>query len=557
MKKCLPKAAPCLEGLLLLFFEVFFLAAGAEFHPLGPERRINTYTGYNQYLPKAACDYAGNFIVIWTNGEVWARRFDRDGTPLEDEFMVNTLTEYLQADVTVAMSWTGSFVIAWSDFFGYDGSAMGVYARLYDSSGQPAGPEFLVPSLIEGSQFEPFASMDPEGNFVITWCDSQLADAFGRRFDSEANPLGDQFLVNSYTSGWQLYPHVAMHPGGDCFVSAFVDASGLDGDDRGIFARLFDEQGLPAGEQFQVNHLHTYGRQASARVAMDGRGRFIVAWEDRSGGDGDGIGVFARRFDPEGNPLGDEFQVNGIGLGDQVQPEVAADFAGNFIITWADASGESGGIRARRFDAEGVPLEGEFLINTAPPGGQWHPTAAMDLAGEEIVFAFDGPGDGQDIYCRQYRFHPISIVSPPWAGALLARSPSPPLLPCRILPPAGGSGESRIGLEIHFPGSGGLPYRLFLSSGTSPGQPLPDGRTFFLNDDSTFRFFLLLEDGGFLENFSGTLDGNGRARASIRIPSDPALCQWEAYIGGLSWEKGVPKEEGLRTATDPVHIVIQ
>ena len=74
--------------------------------------------------------------------------------------------------------------------------------------------------------------------------------------------------------------------------------------------------GSLAGE-FQASTVTT-GRQRTPAVAMDGAGRFIVVWEDGSR-DGSGSGIFARRYDALGAPMGDDFPVNTTTSNDQVR----------------------------------------------------------------------------------------------------------------------------------------------------------------------------------------------------------------------------------------------
>ena len=99
-------------------------------------------------------------------------------------------------------------------------------------------------------------------------------------------------------------------------------------------------------------------------VAMTGDGAFVVAFT-QVGRDGAGKGVFARRFDPQTNPVGLGFQVNETAMNDQTAPAVACDAAGNFVVAWQSANqdGSSWGIYARRFASTGQSLGGEFPVN--------------------------------------------------------------------------------------------------------------------------------------------------------------------------------------------------
>ena len=68
------------------------------------------------------------------------------------------------------------------------------------------------------------------------------------------------------------------------------------------------ELGGPVGGETAVNTT-TAGSQRSPIIAYQPDGSSIVVWTDPSA-DGDSTGVFAQRFDADGTAIGSEFQVN-------------------------------------------------------------------------------------------------------------------------------------------------------------------------------------------------------------------------------------------------------
>src|SRR4029077_16050544 len=84
------------------------------------------------------------------------------------------------------------------------------------------------------------------------------------------------------------------------------------------------------------------------------------------GQDGDRDGVFGRRFDSDGNPLGGEFPVNTYTTANQYGPSIASAPSGDFVVVWAGdyQDGSSVGIFGQRYDSAGIPLGGEFQVNT-------------------------------------------------------------------------------------------------------------------------------------------------------------------------------------------------
>ncbi len=197
-----------------------------------------------------------------------------------------------------------------------------------------------------------------------------------------AQLLGPEFQVNSYTTGTQSYPRVAADPAGRFVVVWRSD--GQDGSEEGAFGQRFDADDAPEGTEFQLNES-TAGRQLGARVAKAADGSFVVTWSDISSSP---RRVPARRFDAAGLPLGGEFQVNSdTSLLDAGAIDVAFDAAGNFVILWYFRRGilsETGGA-GQRFDSAGQPVGSEFSVG---PGG----FMGHGLYGPDSL-AMTGPGE--------------------------------------------------------------------------------------------------------------------------------------------------------------------
>src|SRR5688500_1588143 len=89
---------------------------------------------------------------------------------------------------------------------------------------------------------------------------------------------------------------------------------------------------VAAGPEFRVNSF-TNSNQATAAVAADGDGDFVVAWTS-SGQDGSAYGVYAQRYAAGGAALGAEFRVNTTTAFVQRHPAVAMDADGDFVVAW-------------------------------------------------------------------------------------------------------------------------------------------------------------------------------------------------------------------------------
>jgi len=213
-------------------------------------------------------------------------------------------------------------------------------------------------------------------------------------------PRGTHFQVNTYTTGYQSQAVVA--PGaGDAFVVVWTSA-GQDGSDRGVFMRRYSALGIAEGEEVQVN-AYTAGAQEWPTVASDSTGNFVIAWE--SFGQEAYRDVFAQRFDASGAPLGGEFRVNELTAGYQRYPAVAADADGNFVVVWSGTGiGDDFGIFARRYDADGTALGGEFLVNTYTTGAHISPEVAAQAGGGFMAVWVQAGQDGSNLGVFAQRF---------------------------------------------------------------------------------------------------------------------------------------------------------
>lgn len=254
----------------------------------------------------------------------------------------------------------------------------------------PVQPPFLVNTYTTGVQWEPDVAVAPGGHFLVVWSsvgqDGSGSGIFGQRFSPLAQRLGSELQINSFTTSTQARPRVAADGAGGFIVvwESFL----RDGAGHGIAARQLDSTGTPVGSEFVVNESTT-GGQRYPDVAPDGSGGFVVVWRSHVA-PGAGYDVMGRQFDSSGAPTRSEFTVSTIPeylYGPE--PAVAADVQGNFVVVWGERPGLYGFpysiLYGRRFDSSGQAAGGEFRIATPPFGGDYLPRAEMTASGGFVV----------------------------------------------------------------------------------------------------------------------------------------------------------------------------
>ena len=316
--------------------------------------------------------------------------------PQSPEFQVNTYTPLNQSTAAIAADSQGNFVVVWEQADAVP-QPDNIVARRFNSTGAGLGPDFQVNVFTTGVQRLPWVARSAAGGFVVVWAsngqDGDSYGVFGRRYDASGNALATEFQINTHFTSSQTAPRVAMRSGGD-FVVVW-NSDGQDGDGFGVFGRRFDSAGTALGMEFQVN-THFTNNQGLPNVALKGDGSFTVAWSS-NGQDGDLNGAFGRRFASDGSPLTGEFQLNAYTIGNQSLATVTHAAEENFFVAAWQSYGQDGsgfGIFANGFDDSGVTEDPETQINLFTSGSQNQPVV-LAVGSRNLVVVWNG-GNAQD-----------------------------------------------------------------------------------------------------------------------------------------------------------------
>lgn len=490
-------------------------ALASDLVPLGPPFVLTSTTANVQKQPWVAARDDGAFVVVYSQGDMFARIFDRNGAPLGPDFKINpTINSGEQDEGYVALDpITGDIAVGWSDRQGNDGFQMGCGARFLAANGTPYSQEQIVNVHTEFSQFEPYLAWLVGGKVLAAWADAGAdgsCGCIGRLFNRYGTPLGGEILLNEPSPKTQIDPAVSSNRT-DTFVCAYVDASGNTGEPREVMVRLFDQNLVPKGPSILVNSFSP-GMQRDPVVAMCASGEFVVVFQDESALDGDSFGIFARCFKADGTPKGPQFQVNQATAGIQRDPHVCCDYVGNFVVTWEDASGGNYDVKIRRYDRDGAPLSNEIAVSTAATGDQTYAKSAMSQNGQRVVTVWFDSNGGDD-YGRIFALGTLAIAPP------LAR------------------GQTST-IDVDLPGMGGKPYVLLPALATSPAILVTGGRFLALAPDALLLFALSMPNSVLATNLAGTLDASGHASAKFTIPNVPAAAGLPIHFAALTLDGG-------------------
>lgn len=354
-----------------------------------------------QWTPRVSASPRGWFVICWDDrrrGEwdVYARIYNNSGQPLGGDFRIpqeaGTSDQYGGA---VAINFYGEWLAVWVDKRNGDED---IYAQRFDSVGNRLGEEFRINLGGDGNQNSPAVVASPDGGYWVTWCDYRLDnyDIYCQRIARDGSLIGTNFKVNDDSaSAHQRISSIAMEKGGNICIT-WEDERGISCD---IYRAVFDSLGRECGANLRLNDDLGTAAQYYASVA-GGNGRFLVAWSDnRNGWD-----IYAQLLDREGYPLGTNFRVNAeIGNTFQWYPYCAMDSFNRAAIVWMDYRNGGSQIYARIYDENGNPTGDEFPVSDSS-AACYYASVAMNAGGFWVVAWMDyRDGGDANIYCQLFR----------------------------------------------------------------------------------------------------------------------------------------------------------
>jgi hypothetical protein len=367
---------------------------------LGPNFRFNFNHGNHPIV--VSMDSTGNFVLTWYDGEnIYAQRFTNTGAAIDSNFIVNEERDIaMVGDIwpAICTNYSGNFVIVWMD---YSDGISNIYAQRYKNDGTALGANFKVDddSLLS---WKSGVALDPKGNFVITWWAD--FDYYAQRYSSDGTALGSNFKVNDDVGslicgyGGPPPPSILTNGSGN-FVITWTDGRNGDSD---IYAQRYSSDGIVLGSNFKINDDEGSSSQNNSSISTDSFGNFIITWDDERKKDN---AIYAQRFTIDGMPIGENFEVNdNSSFCNSWDPSLAIDESGNFIITWRDNRHSDSNIFAQYYSSDGIKDGENFKVNYE--GGRYdgpeNPSISTDKHGNFVIAWKDMRNNGGDIYAQRF-----------------------------------------------------------------------------------------------------------------------------------------------------------
>ncbi|MEN9362673.1 MAG: hypothetical protein RL095_4208, partial [Verrucomicrobiota bacterium] len=387
------------------------------------EFAVNTYTALEQSSPSISDLKDGGFVIVWQSYNedgsflgVYGQRYDANNCPDGSEFQINTTSSLEQSEASVTGLADGGFVVVWKSSADAR-SEWDVYGQIYSPDGSPRGGEFMVNENTLKSQSMPVITSLNNGNFVVSWTsngqDGQAGGIYGRIYQPDGTASTSEFKINTTIASEQYDSSIAgLADGG--FIATW-GSYGQDGSEWAVIGQRYTAQGARVGTEFQANS-YVAGGQFNPAVADLANGGFVITWMSEAQ-DGSGYGVYAQRYDDHGQRLDSEFRVNNLTAADQLFPQIAGLAEGGFVVTWTSflQDGDGFGIYARRYSAEGQAIGSEFKVNTCTRLNQADGNVAGLADGGFVItwHSYDQDGSDYGIYAQRYAADGSKIAPAP------------------------------------------------------------------------------------------------------------------------------------------------
>ncbi len=278
--------------------------------------------GGGNRIPSVSMNSKGNFVVtwyrsndVWSDTDIYARIFNKDGLPQTQSFKVNhDTTNKAQLNAKVILQEKGNFIITWLD---RRDDYLFSYAQLFDSLGNPIGGNFKV----NRNNIEGVANicLFKDDKFLFQW------GGYIQIYNEDGTLYSD--IINIGING------ISYAKGKDSILVLREGPLAYE-----ICGSFFDLNGNQISQSFKINDDILNSPIGRWDVAFFDE-RFIIVWQDHRNdfpgivGNGD---IYAQRFNLLGEKIGENFKVNHeVKELTQRDPSVIL-YYNNFIVAWLD-----------------------------------------------------------------------------------------------------------------------------------------------------------------------------------------------------------------------------
>ena len=246
-------------------------------YALTPEVRVHDYTEGRQSAAQSIALPGGGYVTVWSGSGpedigygVYLQRFDAAGARVGGPVLVNTTTANSQRNPQIAGLETGGFAVIWDDTVPGAAGSRGLFLQAFDASGARVGGETQVSP--DGSS-QQIAAL-PGGGYVVTWThpvEYPFTGVSARLFDTSGQPRGPAWILDDD----QIASGSSVTPTETGFLAVWRGSSGTT-----IAVQAYDASGARLGETLRIPRD---GDRTAPEIVRLIEGRFALVWAETDG----------------------------------------------------------------------------------------------------------------------------------------------------------------------------------------------------------------------------------------------------------------------------------
>ncbi len=337
-----------------------------------------------------------------------------------DEFIINDETVLDQQYPAICNLTGDTFAVAWESQ-DQDGSGDGIYTSVFSAStGKNLTNEVKANYNATNSQWNPSICTLSSDTYAVAW-DSNEQDGdnrgiYARIFNATTGKnITKEFRANYETSGMQFQSSMCLLSNGNLLIAWTSNQVGSQHD---IYARVFNTttwNNVTAEKRLNVNNAEN---QWYPSVCALSNNKFAAAWQSYDQDAPNTYGTYARVFNgTDGESLSGEFRLNHKTTNNQYNPSICTLSSDIFAAVWHSMGqdGSGNGVYTRIFNATtNTNITSETRVNQETYSHQeWASICA--LSEDYYVMAwqsYEQDGDSIGIYGRIFNAKTGTAVTP-------------------------------------------------------------------------------------------------------------------------------------------------
>ena len=296
----------------------------------------------SNYEPAVAYDPVNDrYLVVFTydfngdgsNIDVYGRFIPWNGPDpgLTDFIICDWSTDQQHAEVTYAYE-QREYLAVWKNAPDDNYDYISGRRIIADGSGMPDA--FAISSGPENRDFVDVTYNLTRNEYLVVWDvdmseSSRSWDIFGRRFQGNGIPIGEEFNIAGWPGG-EMYPSVAACRQADQYLVAWESDHETGGDDYAIYARYLNGDAVP-GTVYIVNDGLEDDNRVDVRCNFLGN-KYLLAWEHQI--TANIAGIWARIAFPD-ETMPPAFEVIPAGWDENRLSPAIGGGRSSYLVTWA------------------------------------------------------------------------------------------------------------------------------------------------------------------------------------------------------------------------------